>query len=209
MDHHDYSIPNTIFFIVYLVGGIFSTVMYLFGSPSPELGIFRPKSDYLVYLIECYGLLFIGYVPKLFSKYFHISIPNYFLVVLNLFIIGCLLLGGMLNFYTLFPIWDSFLHFMSGIVLVILSMVILSQHKPKLSIGFMVFVAVTFAITSGVVWEILEYVLDEVTGSNSQSYKDLDGAIRVGHSALRDSMEDLILELVAAIGTAIYYIRKK
>lgn len=78
-----------------------------------------------------------------------------------------------------------------------------------------VYVAVSvvcFAVTGGVLWEIVEYCFDDLFGTNMQTYLDSttgslvdeNAVYLVGHEALKDTMWDLMLDAAGAIIVAVY-----
>ena len=63
--------------------------------------------------------------------------------------------------------------------------------------------AFCFAITIGTLWEIYEYTFDGLLGLNMQKFITPDGTVLVGHAAIVDTMEDLMIDafggLVASV----------
>jgi hypothetical protein len=57
---------------------------------------------------------------------------------------------------------------------------------------------VSFAVLSGVVWEIYEFTADGLLGTNMQKFMRYGGEVMVGRDALLDTMYDLIIDLVSA-----------
>jgi len=76
-----------------------------------------------------------------------------------------------------------------------------------LSPFFVALFAFCFALAAGGVWEIYEYVMDGALGLNMQKFALADGTQLIGHSALVDTMNDLIVDAVSAliISTLGYY----
>ena len=69
-----------------------------------------------------------------------------------------------------------------------------------------------FSLGLGACWEIIEYTYDSIMGTNTQQFMaTTTGSIFTpedlplcGHEALRDSMEDLILDFAGALLVAVY-----
>lgn len=78
-----------------------------------------------------------------------------------------------------------------------------------------IYVAVSvfcFAVTGGVIWEIVEYCFDDLFGTNMQTYLDSttgslvdkNAVYLVGHEALKDTMWDLMLDAAGGLIVAVY-----
>ena len=103
----------------------------------------------------------------------------------------------------MFVWWDLFLHSLSGIILGLIGFsiayMIFYYHKIDISPHFVTLFTITFAISLGALWEIIEFSLDSIFGFNMQK------------SGLVDTMWDLIVDMLGAaiIGAAGYlYIKK-
>ena len=76
---------------------------------------------------------------------------------------------------------------------------------------------VCFALSVGAVWEIMEFITDDLFGLNSQQYLVGSGTFDateplLGHEALRDTMSDLMLDLGGAFSIALFgffYLEKR
>ena len=93
---------------------------------------------------------------------------------------------------------------------------ILNEEKSvpmQLSPGFVAFFAFCFALACGAVWEIYEFVVDGMLGMNMQKFATDQGVQFVGHEAIRDTMEDLMVDaagaLVICLIGALFLRRKK
>ncbi len=80
----------------------------------------------------------------------------------------------------------------------------------NLSPFFIAFFAFCFAIMVGVVWEFYEYTSDGILGTNMQKFKLQNKTVLVGRDALKDTMEDLIVDFIGAFtASGIGYISLK
>jgi uncharacterized membrane protein YjdF len=140
-------------------------------------------------------------VPTFLRRDLRVVLPAEinFLIVLALFLH---VVGGYSGFYDKLPGWDHLTHAMSAslvatlgfVVVVALDKYVDSIFLPPL---FLAFFIVMFAMSVGVVWELMEYAIDQLTGSMLQY-------------SLNDSMIDLLFDsfgglMVAIAGT--YYLR--
>ena len=65
-----------------------------------------------------------------------------------------------------------------------------------------VFIAVfafSFALALGAVWEIYEFTMDSVFGTNMQKYMLDNGTALIGQAALQDTMKDIIVDAIGAL----------
>ncbi|HBD64559.1 MAG TPA: hypothetical protein DC038_09010 [Clostridiales bacterium] len=79
--------------------------------------------------------------------------------------------------------------------------------ETHLSPFFVALFAFCFALASGAVWEIYEFLADCVLGTNMQKFMLGDGTVLVGQAALRDTMTDLIVDALSSLTVTVigYY----
>lgn len=161
-------------------------------------------SEYSFIFINALVLLVASLLPGYLKKY-DLVIPNLVLILYLTFITCALLLGEIGGFFKTVRHWDSFLHLTSGglIAFLGLSVAYLLNERSKgfkLSPFFVVIFAFCFATTIGVVWEIVEFLIDRIFSSNMQRYKDnFTGVPFVGQKALLDTMKDYMLNTLGAL----------
>lgn len=205
---------------VLLVASIIYAFYMLFQAPSgtAENAGERMKSDYVLMILQCtFGALVI-FLPRRVEDRFEVDIPNLIEIIYIIFLFLAIYLGEVQNFYYLFPNWDTILHFFSAGMLGAVGFLLvdfltgIEKLNLRLTPGFVSFFAFCFAITSGVVWEIYEFFADGILGTNMQKFMTYEGEILNGREAVRDTMEDLIVDalgslLVVMIGYI--YLRRK
>jgi hypothetical protein len=133
-------------------------------------------------------------------------------------------LGSYLNFYEKFGWWDVILHFTSGILIGLVSIIIVSyfvsinfgEYTRKSDIVFLVIVGILVSISIGVLWEFYEYLYDMFFDGNMQrsivindiSTFDFSPYIRKSgrfiDEGLKDTMFDLFLAVSGAIIAGVY-----
>ena len=59
--------------------------------------------------------------------------------------------------------------------------------------------AFCFSVTIGSLWEIYEFIGDGLFGLNMQKFMTAQGELLVGHNALRDTMKDIIVDVLGAL----------
>ncbi len=141
-------------------------------------------------------------LPILIEKRGTVFLPIEFELVITWFVFASLLLGEGFNFYCRFWWWDLMLHTTSGILLGFVGFLIVYtiSHMKNVNLS-PVFVAIftfCFAMALGSLWEIYEFVMDSLLGTNMQ------------HHSLVDTMTDLIVNAIGGIVTAFigyFYVR--
>lgn len=151
-------------------------------------------------------------IPKQLKERWDFEIPIYLESSFLVFAFCGFILGDVFDFYGQVPIWDAILHSLSGVLLAYVGLVIIRYFvknediQVSLSPLFVSVAVVLFSLSIGAVWEVGEYLCDEYLGTNTQQYmQSTDGTLigekdvpLQGHDALRDTMEDLMLDLGGA-----------
>lgn len=165
----------------------------------------RGDINYSFILIQSVLLFILTFIPTLVERLFKINLPILIEVIFLLFSTACIMLGEIFEFYIKISWWDNLLHTFSGSFIAIIGFVIiyfLNEKKGvnfRLSPGFIALFCFCFAMTCESIWEIFEFVVDGIFGSNMQRFKDnLDFTPFVGRDALHDTMFDIILTVIGA-----------
>ena len=150
-----------------------------------------------------------------------IDIPDDVEIIIVIFIYLGIFMGFQYKMYYTFFWWDDLLHFLSGLILGYISFIVVYKinHKYSMDISpfFVALFSFAFAVSMGVMWEILEFTGDVLLGSAHQKWDLPETEILLGKayqgSGLRDTMSDLILDSIGALisSVTIYfkYSRKK
>lgn len=168
--------------------------------------------------LQYVAMLLILVAPIVLRRYFMLRVPLALTVAIAVFAFVAMVFGDGLNFYGKYPWWDSFLHLLSGGVLAVLGLwllhIILGDNGNAVMANkyFLAFYLLIFGLALGTMWEIMEYTYDDLFGTNTQQFmltttSSLPGPDDIpasGHEALRDTMTDLILDLVGSLLVAIY-----
>ena len=142
-------------------------------------------------------------LPGILSRRMKVYIPPEFEMLAILFIFASLFLGEIGNYYERFWWWDVMLHTASGLLLGILGFLLVyvlnSQPNVRLHMapGFVALFAFMFAVSVGAIWEIFEFTMDSLVGTNMQ--KPMLG----DESGLTDTMFDLIVDTLGAMVIAL------
>lgn len=152
------------------------------------------------------GVVFLGTSLgiDIILKLIRIKLTNIIDIIIQSFIFLSLFLGKMYNIYAVFPWWDSFLHFISGIIVGfvgILVFKILVSEKIYFTLPPLVksLISFLFAVTSSALWEVWEFAGDKLFGFDSQL------------NSLTDTMTDICVCILGGviISVIIYEFYKK
>ncbi len=164
----------------------------------------KGKSDYLLMTVQCaLGIAGMA-LPVYLDRKWQMNLPGYIFALFYVFLFCAVFLGEILSFYYLIRQWDTILHFFSGIMLCLLGFVMagLLAKRRMISPLFAAAFALCFSLSLGAVWEIYEYVMDGLLRMNMQKFKDDGQVLFSGRNALKDTMEDLIVDALSSVLTA-------
>lgn len=106
-------------------------------------------------------------------KIIKVKLSNSTDFIIQVFIFACLFLGKMYGVYEILPWWDSFVHFISGILLAIGSLLlakslIKEEVFNQLQPVFMAIYVFLSSTAAAGIWEVWEFAGDQLFGFNSQ-----------------------------------------
>lgn len=136
----------------------------------------RSREDYVLMLLQCLLGIVAIVLPLRLIRQKTLQIPRVMLVLYIAFLYCAIFLGEVRSFYYAVPQWDTILHTMSGAMLGALgfSMIAIFNNAERIPLNLSpVFIAVfafCFALAMGAVWEIYEFTMDSVFGTNMQKY---------------------------------------
>ncbi|PEQ11210.1 hypothetical protein B2G71_18145 [Novosphingobium sp. PC22D] len=141
--------------------------------------------------------------PALFPARMPIQIPSEIQIFVVLFLFATLFLGEVRDFYHRIWWWDLALHGTSGILLGLLGFLVvyvLNENElvdMRMPPSFVALFAFHFAVSLGAVWEIFEFTMDQLAGT------DMQKAMWGDPSGLTDTMWDLIVDTLGALVMAL------
>lgn len=159
-------------------------------------------------------MILVIFIPVLVNRVTHLKLTRLMETLFVAFCFCSLILGDVVDFYGRFNWWDDLLHGISGVLLGIVGYSVINIFNKiegntiKFTPVFVSIWVLCFALAVGAVWEIIEFVTDGLFGLNSQQYLVGSGTFDstealVGHEALRDTMQDLMLDLAGALVIAV------
>lgn len=146
-----------------------------------------------VNVLAALSALLLTFLPSLIERKLKVDYPGEFEIIILLFIFASVYLGDMHDFYLKFRWWDTLLHSLSGLIFGVIGFTLVyilnsSQRAPvKLTPVFIAIFAFCFSLSMGILWEIYEFLMDELFGMKLQRF------------GLNDTMWDMILDTLGAI----------
>jgi hypothetical protein len=135
--------------------------------------------------------LALTFLPYAFEKRYDIDIPEDFEIIAVLFIYATLFLGEIHGYYQKYIWWDVALHGLSafafGLIGFTVMYILYRGDKIKARPITIALFAFSFAVMIGAIWEILEFLIDQIFGTNMQK------------SGLVDTITDLIVDVIGAL----------
>ena len=194
--YHMWDIINIAIFYTIFITFLVSCIIGVVDFTNGKLTIDRVLYRFALTILMC--------TPFAIKRIFKISFSRLVSTIFYLYMFFAGFLGGIINFYTRLFWWDILIHFIMGLVVSILSIYILNstvyrKDRAKHNLFFTFLFMIVFAMAIGVIWEIWEYAGDIFFKLNSQNYVG-----KVGIVALRDTMTDLIMDLLGAVCGVIF-----
>lgn len=159
--------------------------------------VFREKQWMNAFLVM--AIMAVMFSPAVIGRRFRVHIPPEFQVLAVLFAFAALFLGEIHSYYMRFWWWDIALHTSSGLLMGILGFLLIYVLNADERIDihmrprFMALFGFLFAVTVGTLWEVFEFAMDQVVGTNMQKPM-LDDP-----SGLTDTMWDMIVNALGAL----------
>ncbi len=196
-----------LFILGSMVAALISACVIMAFAPSAADGVQpydRVKSDYVLIILQCALGIAAMFLPSILKKKWRLTVPSRMIIVYAVFLYCAIFLGEVKNFYYTVPHWDTILHTSSGAMLGALgfSLVTLLNKSDRIPVNlspvFVALFAFCFAVSLGVIWEIYEFTMDLIAGTNMQKFMLENGEKLIGQAALSDTMKDLIVDTVGA-----------
>ena len=149
-------------------------------------------------ILVCLSLYLIIFLPRIVRK-FSPKVNDLIELIFLLFIVFAQLLGSILHFYGIIYWYDSFMHYISGILTSFLAVIILilfNKYDDNDKVFNVIFIlSITLMVAS--LWEIFEFTTDNLLGGDAQ---------RVVATGVTDTMKDIICALLGSILFSFCYV---
>jgi hypothetical protein len=130
-------------------------------------------------------------VPIVGQTWTGVTLPAGVVAAIVFFITATLFLGEIGDYYERFWWWDVFLHGGSavafGMIGTVVVLILVGGNRLDASPVIGAALAFTFAVAIGALWEIFEFAMDQIFGTNMQK------------SGLLDTMADLIVDCIGGL----------
>lgn len=142
------------------------------------------------------------WVPKIARSLLKIDVPERMEFIYIIFIFLAQFLGSVVGLYSVIYWYDSFTHFLSGILTAFLGLSILNWFRKydKNSISFNIFFILAFSLMAASMWEMFEFTSDRILSGDTQ---------KVIETGVTDTMKDMIVAFLGAIIVSITYAYEK
>ncbi|KQC10387.1 MAG: hypothetical protein APR62_01920 [Smithella sp. SDB] len=153
----------------------------------------------------------VTFLHDYFEKNKNIHIPDILESIIIIFIYAGIFLSVRFNLYDDVFWWDVVLHTASGVILGFIGFLLIyklnSRHSMNISPLLVAAFVFTFSVTMDVIFEIYEFFMDIIFGTDMQSWDLPATTIELGKSfqgiGLRDTMSDLIFDTIGALSISI------
>ena len=122
----------------------------------------------------CFLTLLLFMVPTMVERRLQLELPGPLEIVILCFIFSSAILGEIAEFYVKIPGWDTMLHTVNGFLMAAIgfSLIDLLNRSPRFHINispfFVAVVAFCFSMTTGVIWEFIEFGIDRTVHLDMQ-----------------------------------------
>lgn len=162
--------------------------------------IWDVKNWYVIAFSNSIIALVLIQMPYLIEVTLHFKLNVRQRIVYYAFILITLILGEAVGIYRMYAFYDSLVHAVGGFVLAMIGYDLFKKLSKEHNLLLMVFFLLGFQALFGTIWELFEFGLDWMIGSNTQSYRDeLTHLLRVGQDALFDTMLDFTFNTLGAL----------
>ena len=195
--------------VSFIVPAGYLLVRIIAGDMMPEGPGGRGREDYVLMLLQCLLGVAAILLPARLMRRWDVEIPRVMFLLYIAFLYCAIFLGEVRSFYYSVPHWDTILHIFSGGMLGALgfSMIAVFNNTERIPMNlsplFVAVFAFCFALALGAVWEIYEFAAVCLLATNMQKFSLDNGTVLVGQAALRDTMKDLIVDALGAVGASV------
>ncbi len=163
---------------------------------------FARSGENIKICIYCLLFSFLPFVLKKWSIHSTKTLQVYYLVAIMVHF----LLGTTLNFYRDVWYFSWIVHLINSFLIATIIYGMLLRNCKNQSRFFMFLATVAFTALVGVLWEVCEYAIDGMSGSNMQRFNDsVTNEPFVGRRALLDTMTDLMMDSVGGLLAGLYF----
>lgn len=180
---------NLIISIIFSSITLFNLVLYIILSSLRVVGV--SYIDYLFFL----GAFLAIWVPYIINELCKVNLNTIVVLCYQIFLFLSIVVGSIWKLYSIFEFYDIIMHFVSGVLIVIIAYSVISNSKNiSANLFWTMLICFSIAMMCGAVWEIWEFSCDGILGYNAQHTLGMSG-----RDAIMDTMIDIICDFVGAI----------
>lgn len=149
-------------------------------------------------ILICFSFYVLVFIPFILRK-MKLNITEIIELMYLLFLILASLFGSILHFYGLIYWFDSFTHYISGILTALLGFMILigfDKYNEK-DYLFNIIYIILFSLAVAALWEIFEFTADNLLNGDAQ---------RVLETGVTDTMKDIICAFMGSVLISFCYL---
>ncbi|MCM1991960.1 hypothetical protein [Oceanirhabdus seepicola] len=155
----------------------------------------------IVRILASLALIGITYIPLLIKKLFKVNFNYEPVAICLVFSYFAIFIGTILGGYGTFKRWDTFMHSISGVIFMMLFLMLLFivfHRYNAVQVPLWVYFVFAFALslTTGIVWELYEFGLDQFFGMNTQHAID---------TGVFDTMKDVVCNTTGALASSFIF----
>lgn len=134
--------------------------------------------------------------PSIITRLFHFPIPQDCRLIYYMFTFGAIVVGSAMYGYSKIPYWDKGLHFLSGILISAVGLILCHMlfhglpGSPKVRRTMYLLFPFLFNLSVAALWEIYEYMLYILLGIDAVNHLT---------SGVNDTMQDMIVCFLGGI----------
>ncbi len=161
------------------------------------MGIWSLIKKDLLWTFACFFGFFLSISPIILKRNLEFTV-HWLIELLLVFAISLHIWGGVLHLYSL-PFYDKIAHFLASAIVAFFALIviyILDVFSPRIHMDLvtLAFFIVIFTIAMGAIWEIVEFVADQIFA----------GGKPLAQISLQNTMWDLIADSIAGILMGIF-----
>lgn len=158
------------------------------------------KDFQIIALSNALVILFILPIPHYLFKLNNYIMPSLLHIYYILFIWASLIVGEIIGIYRITRFYDIVIHMIGGYLIALFAVYLVNTLKKENTSSFVILFVISFTQALAVLWELFEFGIDTLVGSNMQSYfDDINQIMFTGQLALRDTMLDLMFNILGMI----------
>ncbi len=175
-------------------------IISIIGSLYYSIPLLQDKNIYGV-LIK-FTIVLTMLIPNIIEKISKTKLPDSLKLIYIIFIFMAHFLGSVVDLYHKIYWWDTFIHFLSGILVAIIANYLIIKTKIYNNKNHIICFLFIIACSSlvAVSWEIFEFTSDKIFNADAQN---------VLTTGVDDTMKDMIVALLGSILYGITFLHEK